>query len=101
MPELAMRLVYSVRYADDVIYAGELGDDTLLTFTREPPEGWSGHTGHIDAGCSTGPPTAPGSPSLRLERLRRGGERPAGRAGHGAGRDPHRALRPDELSTGD
>ena len=49
MPELPMRLVYSVRHADDVIYADELGDDALLTFTREPPEGWSGHTGHIDA----------------------------------------------------
>ena len=49
MPEIPMRLVYSVRSAGDVIYADELGDDTLLTFTREPPEGWSGHTGHIDA----------------------------------------------------
>jgi ferredoxin-NADP reductase len=49
MPELPMRLVYSVRSAGDVIYADELGDDTLLTFTREPPAGWSGHTGHIDA----------------------------------------------------
>jgi ferredoxin-NADP reductase len=49
MPDLPMRLVYSVRHAEDVIYAGELGDDTLLTFTREPPAGWSGHTGHIDA----------------------------------------------------
>jgi ferredoxin-NADP reductase len=49
MPELAMRLVYSVRTAEDVIYAGELGDDALLTFTREPPEGWSGHTGRIDS----------------------------------------------------
>jgi len=49
MPELPMRLVYSVRSAGDVIYADELGDDTLLTFTREPPEGWSGHTGRIDA----------------------------------------------------
>ncbi len=48
MPELPMRLVYSVRSAGDVIYADELGDDTLLTFTRESPEGWSGHTGHID-----------------------------------------------------
>ena len=27
MPELPMRLVYSVRHADDVIYAEELGDD--------------------------------------------------------------------------
>jgi ferredoxin-NADP reductase len=49
MPELTMRLVYSVRGADDVIYAGELGDDALLTFTREPPADWTGHTGRIDA----------------------------------------------------
>jgi ferredoxin-NADP reductase len=48
MPELPMKLVYSVRNADDVIYADELGDDALLTFTRESPEGWTGHTGHID-----------------------------------------------------
>ena len=49
MPDLPMRLVYSVRHADDVIYENELGDDALLTFTREPPEGWSGHRGHIDS----------------------------------------------------
>jgi ferredoxin-NADP reductase len=49
MPDLAMRLVYSVRSADDVIYADELGDDAQLTFTREPPEDWHGHTGRIDA----------------------------------------------------
>jgi len=48
MPELPMRLVYSVRRADDVIYADELSADALLTFTREPPEGWDGHRGHID-----------------------------------------------------
>jgi ferredoxin-NADP reductase len=48
MPELPMRLVYSVRSAEDVIYADELGDDALLTFTRRPPEGWTGHTGRID-----------------------------------------------------
>jgi ferredoxin-NADP reductase len=47
MPELPMRLVYSVRNADDVIYEDELGD-ALLTYTREPPEGWTGHRGHID-----------------------------------------------------
>jgi len=58
MPELPMRLVYSVRGADDVIYAGELGEETTLTFTREPPEGWSGHTGHIDTGMLAEP--APG-----------------------------------------
>jgi len=49
MPELPMRLLYSVRTSDDVIYAGELGHDAILTFTREPPAGWSGHTGRLDA----------------------------------------------------
>jgi ferredoxin-NADP reductase len=49
MPELDMRLVYSVRHADDVIYEDELAGDAILTYTREAPEGWSGHTGHIDA----------------------------------------------------
>ena len=48
MPELPMKLVYSVRGATDVIYADELGDETALTFTREPPAGWTGHTGRID-----------------------------------------------------
>jgi ferredoxin-NADP reductase len=48
MPELPMRLVYSVRGADDVIYVDELGDDAVLTFTREAPDGWSGHRGRID-----------------------------------------------------
>jgi ferredoxin-NADP reductase len=49
MPELPMRLVYSVRAGEDAIYADELGDDAILTFTREPPSGWSGHAGRIDA----------------------------------------------------
>jgi len=49
MPELEMRLVYSVRSAEDVIYADELDDDALVTFTREPPPGWRGHTGRIDS----------------------------------------------------
>jgi ferredoxin-NADP reductase len=48
MPDLPMRLVYSVRNADDVIYSDELDDDALLTFTRESPDGWGGHTGRID-----------------------------------------------------
>lgn len=55
MPELDMRLVYSVRHAHDVIYADELGDDAVLTYTREPPGGWTGHTGHIDAELLRGP----------------------------------------------
>jgi ferredoxin-NADP reductase len=49
MPETAMRLIYSVRTAEDVIYAAELGDDAQVTYTREPPSGWQGHTGRIDA----------------------------------------------------
>jgi ferredoxin-NADP reductase len=49
MPELPMRLVYSVRSAEDVIYSDELGAEATLTFTREPPDDWSGHTGRIDA----------------------------------------------------
>jgi ferredoxin-NADP reductase len=49
MPDLPMRLVYSVRSAEDLIYADELGDDAVITYTREPPPGWSGHTGRIDA----------------------------------------------------
>lgn len=48
-PELAMRLVYSVRGADEVIYKDELGDETVLTYTREAPRGWTGHIGRIDA----------------------------------------------------
>jgi ferredoxin-NADP reductase len=55
-PRLPMRLIYSVRAAHDVIYADELGDETALTFTREPPDGWTGHTGHIDSAMFDGPP---------------------------------------------
>jgi ferredoxin-NADP reductase len=49
MPEISMRLLYSVRTPEDVLYADELGEETLLTYTRTPPEGWEGHTGRIDA----------------------------------------------------
>ena len=49
MPELPMLLLYSVRSGADVIYADELGHDAVLTYTREPPAGWTGHTGRIDA----------------------------------------------------
>jgi ferredoxin-NADP reductase len=45
-----MKLIYSVRHADDVIFADELDGDATLTFTRDAPAGWQGHTGHIDAG---------------------------------------------------
>jgi ferredoxin-NADP reductase len=49
-PELPMRLLYSVRRAEDVIYANDVDDDdVMLTYSREAPPGWSGHTGRIDA----------------------------------------------------
>jgi ferredoxin-NADP reductase len=54
MPDVAMRLIYSVRSAEEVIYAEELGDDAELTFTREPPEGWTGHVGRIDGSLVAG-----------------------------------------------
>jgi ferredoxin-NADP reductase len=49
-----MRLIYSVRTAEDVIYADELGDDAVLTFTRSAPDGWQGHTGRIDQALVAG-----------------------------------------------
>jgi ferredoxin-NADP reductase len=48
MPDIPMRLVYSVRAAEDVIYADELDEDAVLTFTRGAPEGWAGHRGRLD-----------------------------------------------------
>ena len=60
MPELPMRLVYSVRTGEDVIYGDEHGDDSTLTFTREPPEGWTGHTGRIDRSLFADGPEAGG-----------------------------------------
>ena len=63
MPDLAMRLIYSVRTAEDVIYGDELGDDATITFTREPPERWTGHTGRIDAGLGL----LPGAGTLALD----------------------------------
>jgi ferredoxin-NADP reductase len=49
VPEAQMRLLYSVRSAEEVIYADELGEDALLTYTRRAPDGWSAHRGRIDA----------------------------------------------------
>ena len=48
MSEVPMRLLYSVRTGEDVIYADELGDDAVLTFTKSAPDGWDGHTGRLD-----------------------------------------------------
>jgi ferredoxin-NADP reductase len=49
-----MRLLYSVRGPDDVIYHDDLtatsrpGVDVVLTFTRDTPDGWTGRTGRVD-----------------------------------------------------
>jgi ferredoxin-NADP reductase len=57
-PELTMRLIYSVRAPEEVIYSGELAPDAVLAFTRVAPEGWAGHRGRIDrellAGAAVG-----------------------------------------------
>jgi len=47
-PDLPMRLVYSVRTPTDVIYSDELGEEAVLTYTRQAPAGWHGHVGRID-----------------------------------------------------
>ncbi len=49
-----MRLLYSARAWDDVIYRAELeaapdGIDVVWTLTRAAPEGWSGYTRRVDA----------------------------------------------------
>ena len=53
LPEVPMRLVYSVRLPKDAIFAAELAPDTELTYSRLAPPAWKGHTGHIDAGMLT------------------------------------------------
>jgi len=53
-PEAPIRLIYSVRGPEDVIYADELGGEAVLTYTREAPDGWSGHQGRIDAALLSG-----------------------------------------------
>ena len=49
MPDVPMRLIYSVRTPDEAIYADELGEEATVTYTRAAPEGWSGPTGRISA----------------------------------------------------
>ena len=59
MPELDMRLVYSARSPQEVIFADELGGETSLAFTRSAPVGWRGHRGRIDESVIAGlEPTA-------------------------------------------
>ena len=52
---IPVRLLYSCRTPDDVIYRDELdqlaghGLDLLITFTRQAPSGWTGYHRRIDA----------------------------------------------------
>ncbi len=54
MPELEMKLIYSARTVEELIYAEELDGDVTVTLTREEPEGWTGQTGRIDADLVAG-----------------------------------------------
>ncbi|MFZ0388299.1 MAG: ferredoxin reductase [Solirubrobacteraceae bacterium] len=49
LPQVPVRLLYSVRSPDDVFYRSELGEETTLTYTRRMPEAWTGATGRITA----------------------------------------------------
>jgi ferredoxin-NADP reductase len=68
-PELPMRMLYSARTSEELIYAAELGEETTVTYTRSAPPGWNGHVGRIDAtmvaeataGFTTGPAFVCGS----------------------------------------
>jgi ferredoxin-NADP reductase len=42
-----VRLLLSARSPQDVLYAGELSDP-VITYTREPPPGWSGYARRVD-----------------------------------------------------
>jgi ferredoxin-NADP reductase len=60
-PELPMRLVYSARTAAEVIFADELGEDVVVTLTREAPVAAAAATqrfrvrrGRIDAALVAG-----------------------------------------------
>ena len=67
-----MRLVYSVRNLEDLIYADELGGDALITYTREPPSGWKGPRGRIDrALIDASRDRRRDGVRVRLERVRR------------------------------
>jgi ferredoxin-NADP reductase len=47
--DVPVRLLYSARTRDDLIYREELATfDTRITLTRERPEGWDGYTRRID-----------------------------------------------------
>ena len=48
MRDVPMRLIYSVGSSEETIYADELREDAVVTYTGGAPRGWTGHTGRID-----------------------------------------------------
>jgi ferredoxin-NADP reductase len=48
-PRTPVRLIYSVRAAEDLIYGDELGPETTITYTRTARAGWSGPTGRLSS----------------------------------------------------
>ena len=62
--DIPARLLYSARTRADLIYRDELaGYDTIITLTREQPQGWTGRTGRIDREFLDG--DRPGRPTER------------------------------------
>jgi ferredoxin-NADP reductase len=61
--EVPVRLLYSARTVDEIIYRDELresGADVRYTLTRGAPEGWSGYRGRIDRALLTDVAWPPG-----------------------------------------
>ena len=100
MPELEMRLVYSVRSADDAIYADELGEDADRHLHARDARGLGGaYRADRRRADRAGGGGLADLLHLRVERLRRGGIKPAARRRLRPGTDPHRALRADRLTS--
>lgn len=85
--DVPVRLLYSARTIEDVIYRAELdepadGVDVVYTLTRRQPPDWTGHARRVDVALleelAWPSNEAPGL-RLRADELRRdGGERPGG-----------------------
>ena len=100
MPDLPMRLVYSVRAAGDVIYADELGDETVADLHARAAGRWTGHTGRIDSSLFAGSRDRPRRMAFVCgsNGFVESAQPAAARARPRAGAGPHGALRPDRLS---
>lgn len=47
-PAVASTLLVSARGPEDLLYAEELDGSAVLTYTREPPPGWTGYARRVD-----------------------------------------------------